>query len=46
MMGKKKLNKKRHDMKGIQRMKRREVSHEQTIEYMKMLMCKYGCDHE
>jgi len=44
MMGKKKLNKKRHNMKGIQRMRKKEVDHEKTIEYMKMLMCKYGCE--
>jgi len=44
MMGKKKLNKKRHNMKGIQKMRKQEVDHEKTIEYMKMLMCKYGCE--
>jgi len=44
MMGKKKMNKKRHNMKCIQRMRKQEVDHEKTIEYMRMLMCKYGCE--
>jgi len=44
MMGKKKLNKKQHNMKGIQKQRKKEISHEKTIEYLRTIMCKYGCD--
>jgi hypothetical protein len=43
-MGKKKLNKKQHNMKGIKKKKKKEISHDKTIEYLRTIICKYGCE--